>query len=309
MISFDPHWTVKMWALVKKGKGGQELAQVFKSLHTRVELGESMTTSQSQVICCCLRMTIKLIFQDFIQTNQNQDSILLHFDQSQSLLQSYFNCKRLRFQVSSMSAATNLHLPPTTCNLARPTQPSYSVKNSSVLPRRWRISFFLLRLVWITSKRTNMTSYLRKVKMPGETKERFGDNREETKKKGISRWKILRPEGPTLFLLIKHGTNQKAQMKTASPKIRCIDESQGKGNEERKGDEPSSRPHFYQPSRQLGNNLHLVNWTSGGSWPADHIQCFSDHLISWSVFHSQSVSWTQLWSLHQAILSMRWELV
>ena len=91
MISFDPHWTVKMWALAKKGKGGQELAQVFKSLHTRVELGESMTTSQSQVICCCLRMTIKLIFQDFIQTNQNQDSIFLHFDQSQSLLQSYFD--------------------------------------------------------------------------------------------------------------------------------------------------------------------------------------------------------------------------
>ena len=207
-----------------------------------------------------------------------------------------------------MSEATNLHLAPTTCNLARPTQPSYSVKNSSLLPRRWRTSFFLLRLVWITSKRTKMTSYLRKVKMPGETKERFGDNREETKKKGISRWKILRPEGPTLFLLIKHGTNQKAQMKTASPKIRCIDESQGKGNEERKGDEPSSRPHFYQPSRQLGNNLHLVNWTSGGSWPADHIQCFSDHLISWSLFHSQSVSWTQLWFLHQAILSFRWVL-
>ena len=77
--------------MAKKGKGGQKLAQVFKSLQTRVELGESMTTSQSQVICCCLWMTIKLIFQDFIQTNQNQDSILLHFDQSQSLLQSYFD--------------------------------------------------------------------------------------------------------------------------------------------------------------------------------------------------------------------------
>ena len=175
-----------MWALAKKGKGGQELAQVFKSLHTRVELGESMTTSQSQVICCCLRMTIRLIFRAFIQTNQNQDSILLPFDQSQSLLQSYLDCKSLKFQVRSMSTATNLHLAPTTCNLARPTQPSYSVKNSSVPPRRWRISFFLLRLVWITSKRTNMTSYLREVKMPGETKERFGDNREETKKKGIS---------------------------------------------------------------------------------------------------------------------------
>ena len=86
-----------------------------------------------------------------------------------------------------MSAATNSHLPPATCNLARPTQPSYSVKNSSVLPRRWRISFFLLRLVWITSKRTKMTSYLRKITAPGETKERLGDNREETKKKGISR--------------------------------------------------------------------------------------------------------------------------
>ena len=176
-----------MWALAKKGKGGQELAQVFKSLHARVELGESMTTSQSQVICCCLRMTIKLIFQDFIQTNQNQDSILLPFDQSQSLLQSYLDCKSLRFQVRSMSAATNLHLAPTTCNLARPTQPSYSVKNSSLLPRRWRTSFFLLRLVWITSERTDMTSYLREVKMPGETKERLGINREETKKKGISR--------------------------------------------------------------------------------------------------------------------------
>ena len=115
-----------MWALAKKGKGGQELAQVFKSLHTRVELGESMSTSQSQVICCCLRMTIKLIFQDFIQTNQNQDSILLPFDQSQSLLQSYLDCKSLKFQVRSMSTATNLHLAPTTCNLARPTQPSYS---------------------------------------------------------------------------------------------------------------------------------------------------------------------------------------
>ena len=62
-----------------------------------------------------------------------------------------------------------------------------------------------------------MTSYLREVKMTGETKERLGDNREETKKKGISR-AILRPERQTLFLLIKHGTNQKAQMKTASPK-------------------------------------------------------------------------------------------
>ena len=177
-----------------------------------------MTTSQSQVICCCLWMTIRLILQDIIQTNQNPDAILLHFDQSQSLLQSYFNCKRLRFQVRSMSAATNLHLAPTTCNLARPTQPSYSVKNSSLLPRRWRTLFFLLRLVWITSKRTEMTSYLREVKIPGETKERFGDNREETKKKGISKRKILRPERQTLFLLIKHGTNQKAQMKTASPK-------------------------------------------------------------------------------------------
>ena len=178
-----------------------------------------MTTSQSQVICCCLWMTIKLIFQDFIQTNQTQDSILLHFDQSKSLLQRYFDCKRLRFQVRSMSAATNLHLAPTTCNLARPTQLSYSVKNSSLLPRRWRTLFFLLRLVWITSKRTKMTSYLREVKMPGETKERFGDNREETKKKGISKRKILRPERQTLFLLIKHGTTQKARMKTASPKI------------------------------------------------------------------------------------------
>ena len=62
-----------------------------------------------------------------------------------------------------------------------------------------------------------MTSYLREVKMPGETKERFGDNREETKKKGISR-AILRPERQTLFLLIKDGTNHKAQMKAASPK-------------------------------------------------------------------------------------------
>ena len=98
--------------------------------------------------------------------------------------------------------------------------------------------------------------------MPGETNERLGDNIEETKKKGISR-AILRPERQTLFLLIKHGTNQKAQMKTASPKristIGCIEESQRKGEEERKGDEPSSRPHFYQPSRQLGNNLHSVN--------------------------------------------------
>ena len=183
-----------MWALAKKGKGAQELAQVFKSLHTRVELGESMTTSQSQVICCCLRMTIRLIFQAFIQTNQNKDSIFLHFDQSQSLLQSYFDCKRLRFQVLSMSTATNLHLAPTTCNLApttcnltRPTQLSCSVKNSSLLPRCWRASFFLLRSVWITSKRTKMTSYLREVKMPGGTKERLGENREETKKKGLSR--------------------------------------------------------------------------------------------------------------------------
>ena len=191
---------------------------MFKSLHTRVELGESITTSQSQVICCCFWMTIRLIFQDIIQTSQNRDEILLHFDQSQSLLQSYLDCKRLRFQVRSMSAATNLHLGPTTCNLARPTQLSYSVKNSSLLPRRWRTSFSLLRLVWITSKRTKMTSYLREVKMPGETKERFGDNREETKKKGISKRKILRPERQTLFLLTKHRTNQKSQMRTASPK-------------------------------------------------------------------------------------------
>ena len=146
-----------------------------------------MTTSQSQVICCCLRMTIKVIFQAFIQTNQKHDSILLHFDQSQSLLQSYFDCKRLRFQVLSMSAATNSHLPPATCNLARPTQPSYLVKNSSLLPRHWRASFFLLRLLRITSRRTEMTSYLRKITAPGETKERLGDNREVTKKKGISR--------------------------------------------------------------------------------------------------------------------------
>ena len=61
-----------------------------------------------------------------------------------------------------------------------------------------------------------MTSYLREVKMPGETKERFGDNREETKKKGISKRKILRPERQTLFLLTKHRTNQKSQMRTAS---------------------------------------------------------------------------------------------
>ena len=32
------------------------------------------------------------------------------------------------------------------------------------------------------------------------------------------------------------------------------------------------------------------------------------NLISWSLFHSQSVSWTQLWFLHQAILSFRWVL-
>ena len=167
--------------------GRQELAQVFKSLHTRVELGESITTSQSQVICCCLWMTIRLIFQDIIQPVKTETKFCYTLIRVNPCFRAIL-IKRLRFQVLSMSEATNLHLAPTICNLARPTQPSYLVKNSSLLPRRWRTSFFLLRLVWITSKRTNMTSYLREVKMPGETKERFGDNREETKKKGISWW-------------------------------------------------------------------------------------------------------------------------
>ena len=133
---------------------------MFKSIHTRVELGESITTSQSQVICCCLWMTIRLIFQDIIQTNQNQ------FFYTLIRVNPCFRAisiKRLRFQVLSMSEATNLHLAPTTCNLARPTQPSYSVKNSSLLPRHWRASFFLLRLLRITSRRTKMTNYLRKI--------------------------------------------------------------------------------------------------------------------------------------------------
>ena len=72
--------------------------------------------------------------------------------------------KRLRFQVLSMSEATNLHLAPTTCNLERPTQPSYSVKNSSLLPCRWRASFFLLRLLRITSRRTEMPGKRRRGK-------------------------------------------------------------------------------------------------------------------------------------------------
>ena len=98
-IKVNIAFNLKLWpslnsynvSLGQKVDGRQELAQVFKSLHTRVELGESITTSQSQVICCCLWMTIRLIFQDIIQTNQNRDAILLHFDQSQSLLQSYFD--------------------------------------------------------------------------------------------------------------------------------------------------------------------------------------------------------------------------
>ena len=131
--------------------GRQELAQVFKSLHTRVELGESITTSQSQVICCCLWMTIRLIFQDIIQPVKTETKFCYTLIRVNPCFRAIL-IKRLRFQVLSMSEATNLHLAPTICNLARPTQPSYSPPTRIV----WSRVVCLFDLVWVIKTLWNM---------------------------------------------------------------------------------------------------------------------------------------------------------
>ena len=84
----DENATVLMVALVERIPALYEVTKMAEKMC--IKLLKNAPSSNAQSIC------------DYVSTRLRIAC--------QSLLQSYFNCKRLRFQVSSMSAATNLHL-------------------------------------------------------------------------------------------------------------------------------------------------------------------------------------------------------